>query len=269
MAKLFGLNRNGYYRWKNKKPTKREKENEKLKEEISKIQEEIHYCYGVPRLTKSLNKRGYHVNHKRIARIIRNNGLNYRKKKKFKITTDSSHNLEYSDNLLNQDFRVSQIDKVWASDITYLWTHEGWLYLCIIIDLCSKKIIGWSVSTRIDTELLLKAFWMAWYSRNPKKELIFHSDRGIQYCSNKFRNVLLSLKIIQSMSRKGNCWDNACSESFFKTFKTEWFYDILFKSRKEAKEKIFEYIEVFYNRKRLHSSLNYDTPVEYELKLVA
>lgn len=269
MAELFGINRNGYYRWKNRKPTKREKRNEILEQEILKIQNENHYCYGIPRVTKSLEKGGFCVNHKRVARIMKEKGLNYRRKKRFKITTDSSHHMEYSDNLLNQNFEIREINKVWASDITYLWTSEGWLYLCIIIDLCSKKIVGWSVSSRIDTELLLCAFWMAWHSRNPKKGLLFHSDRGVQYCSKIFRSVLKSLKMIQSMSRKGNCWDNACSESFFKTLKTEWLYDVLFKSRKEAKEKIFEYIEVFYNRKRLHSSLCYDTPVEYELKLVA
>lgn len=269
MAKLFGVNRSNYYKWKENKPCKRKNENEKIKNEIKKIQENSRYSYGVPRVTKSLKRLGYHVNHKRVAKIMKINNLNYWRKKKYKITTDSNHNQGYSKNLLNRNFYVKQINKVWASDITYLWTNEGWLYLCIIIDLCSKKILGWSVSHRIDTDLLLKAFWMAWRLRRPLKGLMFHSDRGVQYCSKRFRNVLRSLGVIQSMSRKGNCWDNACSESFFKTLKTEWFYDILFKSRKEAKEKLFEYIEVFYNRKRLHSSLNYDTPLEYELKLMA
>lgn len=269
MAKLFGLQRSGYYRWKKRKPSIKEKENEKLQKEILKIQNGSRYCYGVPRVTKSLRKEGLRVNHKRVARIMKENDLNYRRKKKFKVTTDSNHQLGYSENILNRNFGVTKTDKVWASDITYLWTNEGWLYLCVIIDLCSKRVVGWSVSPRIDTELLLKAFWMAWYSRKPKEGLLFHSDRGVQYCSRRFRNVLKSIGITQSMSRKGNCWDNACSESFFKTLKTEWYYDILLKNRKEAKEQLFEYIEVFYNRKRLHSSLDYDTPVEYELKHAA
>jgi putative transposase len=269
MAELLGVQRSGYYRWINRKISNKEKEDEDLKNEILKIQKENYYSYGVLRVTKCLSKCGKQINHKRVARIMKKNDLNFRKKKKFKITTDSSHNLEYSENLLNRDFDVKEIDKVWASDITYLWTNEGWVYVCVIIDLCSKRIVGWSLSARIDTTLLLNAFWMAWYFRNPKDRLLFHSDRGVQYCSKRFRNVLKSFGIVQSMSRKGNCWDNACSESFFKTLKTEWFYDVLLRSRKEAKEKLFEYIEVFYNRKRLHSSLDYDSPVEYELKLAA
>ena len=155
------------------------------------------------------------------------------------------------------------------SDITYIWTAEGWLYLCVVLDLFSRKVVGWAVSSRIDKDLLLMAFWYAVQTRNPGKGLIFHSDRGSQYCSIKFRRALKSLKIRQSMSRKGDCRDNVCAETFFKSLKSEWLYDVNFNSRQEAKNVLYEYIEIFYNRQRSHSYLGYNSPEKYELESVA
>ncbi len=214
-------------------------------------------------------EKGTPINHKKVARLLRENGLNHRMKKKFRITTNSKHNHNVSPNLLNRDFSATAPNQKWVSDITYIWTAEGWIYLCVIIDLYSRKVVGWSVSSRIDTNLLLMAFWHAVQLRNPPKGLIFHSDRGSQYCSKRFRNALKSKLMLQSMSRKGDCWDNACAETFFKSIKTEWLYDEIFENRQEAKNVLFEYIEVFYNRQRKHSYLGYRTPDMYESKCVA
>ena len=269
MAGVFKIHRNSYYRWKKNRKQGKELFHDLMVKEIKEIQESVKYAYGSPRVTKELKKRGYTVNHKYVANLMKENHLNCRKKRKFKLTTDSDHKMETSPNLLNRNFKVSSPNKVWASDITYVWTQEGWLYLCVIIDLFSRKVVGWSTSSRIDTDLLLRAFWMAVHVRKPKKGLMFHSDRGSQYCGKRFRNVLRSQGYIQSMSRKGNCWDNACAESFFKSLKSEWLYDINFKSRREAKDLLFEYIEIFYNRKRIHSFLDYFTPEQVEMKFVA
>jgi transposase InsO family protein len=269
MAAAFKVHRSGYYRWKKNRNSKKINHEEKLVNEIKEIQESVKYSYGSPRVTDELKKRGNRINHKRVANLMRKNNLNYKKKKKFKITTDSAHNLEVAPNLLNREFKVSAPNKVWVSDITYIWTQEGWLYLCVILDLFNRKVVGWAISNRINTELPLRAFWMAKKTRNPGKGLMFHSDRGSQYCSKRLKNTLKSFGYVQSMSRKGNCWDNACAESFFKSLKSEWLYDECFKTRQEAKNVLFEYIEIFYNRKRIHSALNYFTPEQVELKFVA
>jgi putative transposase len=271
MAKVFNIHRSNYYRWLRSSNTREQKNNEEqeLVNEIKEIQDKSRFSYGTPRVTDALKNKNLVVNHKKVARLLRGNGLNHRMKRKFRITTDSNHNFKSSPNFLNRDFDATAPNKKWVSDITYIWTAEGWLYLCVIIDLFSRKVIGWSVSSRIDADLLLRAFWNAVQQRNPGKGLIFHSDRGSQYCSIRFRNALKSRGMIQSMSRRGNCWDNACAETFFKSLKSEWIYDVNFKHRQEAKNVLFEYIEIFYNRKRSHSFLDYNTPEEFELKRAA
>lgn len=271
MADSLDIHRSSYYRWQNSSEARDQKQSEEaeLTKVVKDIQEEFHYSYGTPRITDALKKKEMSTNHKKVARILRENGLNHRMKKKFRITTESNHDLPVSPNLLAQDFTATLPNKKWVSDISYVWTAEGWLYLCVIIDLFSRKIVGWSVSSRIDTELLLMAFWHAIFTRKPGKGLIFHSDRGSQYCSHRFRNTLGFAGFVQSMSRRGNCWDNACAESFFKSMKTEWLYDLSFKTRQEAKDLLFEYIEVFYNRKRAHSSIGYESPESYESKPAA
>jgi len=264
MAKVFKIHKNSYYSWC-KSLGKIKSDSDKIIIEIRNIQKRFRYTYGSPRITEHLNSIGYKINHKKVSKILKLNGMNFKQKKKFIKTTDSKHDYYFSPNLLNRNFKVNLPNKVWVSDFTYIWTMKGWLYLCVIIDLYSRKVVGWSVGCKIDTELLLKAFNKAIKSRKPDKNLIFHSDRGVQYCSEKFRDALKAHKMIQSMSRKGNCWDNACAESFFKSLKIEWIYDTIFKSQEDAKFSIFEYIEIFYNRKRLHSTLGYLSPHDFEL----
>lgn len=201
----------------------------------------------------------------RIARLMRENSLVARKKRRFKVTTDSSHDYPISPNLVDRNFMVGSIDTCWLSDITYIDTYEGWLYLCSILDLGSKKVVGWSMASHMRAELAIDALDMAVAHRNPGTGLIFHSDRGIQYASGAFREKLKQYRMVQSMSRKGDCWDNAPIESFFSTLKMEEvFIHKKYQTKEGARKSIFEYIEVFYNRQRSHSSLDYVSPVEYE-----
>jgi transposase InsO family protein len=194
------------------------------------------------------------------------NGLKGRQKRKFKVTTDSSHEYPIAPNLINREFDVAAPNRVWVSDITYIWTDEGWYFLCIILDLFSRMAVGWAMDSRITTDLACRALSMAVMHRKPAEGLMFHSDRGVQYAAGLFRDHLETYKMIQSMSRKGDCWDNACAESFFATLKTEEVFHRTYRSREEARRSIFEYIAVFYNRHRSHSSLDFLSPEEYELQ---
>lgn len=267
MAAIFNVSRSGYYKWLNKTESKNQRLNSKLGTEIKSIQEKIHYSLGAVKMTEKLREMGYLVNHKRISRIMKINSLNFKPKKRFKICIASRNDDTYASNLLDRKFTVSQPNKVWVSDITYIQTSEGWLYLCVIIDLFSRKVVGYSADKSMGVDLVLSAFWMAVKLRKPNKELLFHSDRGTQYCSIRFRNALSSLEMIQSMSRKGNCWDNACAETFFRSFKNEWFYDVGDLNREKVKSLIFEYIQVFYNKFRPHYSLGLKSPDEFENKI--
>jgi transposase InsO family protein len=213
---------------------------------------------------KQLSKEGIKCSKKQVERLMVEQGLKARQKRKFKNTTDSNHDLPIKKNILNRQFKVSQPNKAWVSDITYIYTKEGWLYLAVIIDLYGRKVVGWSMDERITKELVLEALEMAINRREPARSLIFHSDRGSQYASHEFQRTLWEHGFISSMSRKGNCWDNAVSESFFSTLKTELIYQNQYESRGEAKRDIFQYIEIFYNRFRLHSALGYKSPEEYE-----
>ena len=265
MARVLEVSRGGYYAWRKREASKRAQEDEKLVEEIRDIQENVaKYRYGSPRVTEQLRRRGHNVGHNRVARLMRANGLNARPRKKFRVTTISGHKHEVAPNVVNREFRPHRPNQVWASDATYIATAEGWLYLFVIIDLHSRRVVGWAMSKSLATSTLLRAFWMAVARRKAPAGLIFHSDRGVQYASKRFRNVLHKKRFIQSMSRKGNCWDNACAESFFKSLKSELIGTTIYESRETAMQTIFEYIEVFYNRIRLHSTLDYRTPVEYE-----
>jgi putative transposase len=264
MARVLGISRSGYYSWRCRSHSEREQSQKRLKEEISLIQEQVKHRYGSPRVTEELRRRGYRVGHNRIARIMRENLLGRRARKRFRSTTNSEHGLEVAENLLDRKFDVAAANRVWVSDISYVATSEGWLYLCVVIDLYSRKVVGWSMSSRLKTDLVLQALMMGLLRRNPPAGLIFHSDRGSQYCSHDFKKLLEKNGIHQSMSRKGDCWDNAPCESYFKTLKIELSGGGAFPSRKAASMAIFEYIEVFYNRVRLHSSLGYLTPEEYE-----
>lgn len=264
MCKVLKVSRSGYYKWLKRKPSQREKQNKKLKQKIAKIYWQSRGTYGSPRIHKQLKKAGIKCNEKRVARLMRNLGLRAKQKRKFKTTTNSNHNLSVKRNILNREFDVNKKNKVWTSDITYIPTKEGWLYLSVIIDLYSRKIIGWSMSNRINKELVIDAFTMATNRRDLSKGLIFHSDRGSQYASHKFQKLLWENGAKSSMSRKGDCWDNAVSESFFATLKTELIYQTKYETRCQAKQDIFEYIEIFYNKFRMHSTLDYKSPEEYE-----
>ncbi len=264
MAKTLGVTRSGYYDWLTRRPSAREQADELLVQQIRDIQHKSKRRYGSPRLTQKLAKWGIQVGHNRVARLIAERDLGALRKKPFKLTTQSKAGQFVADNILDRQFRVAAPDRVWVSDITYIPTAEGWLFLAVVLDLFSRRVVGWSMGSRIDAKLVLRAFSMAVTTRRPPVQLIFHSDRGSQYASQDFRDALSRCKARQSMSRKGNCWDNACAESFFKTLKVELIGDRIYATRQQAQTQIFEYIELFYNRERLHSTLDYLSPCDYE-----
>jgi len=264
MCQVLEVSRSGYYGWLNRKPSQRQLENEKLKLKIAEIYWQHKGRYGSPRIYRQLKKEGYNYNIKRIERLMNVMELKAIQKRKFKKTTDSNHNLPLKKNLLNRNFNVTQPNKVWVSDITYISTNEGWLYLAVIIDLYSRKVVGWSINKRMTKHLVIDALNMGIKNRKPDKGLIFHSDRGTQYASHDFQKELWKNTMRSSMSRKGDCWDNAVAESFFSTIKTELIYQNKYKNRKQARQDIFQYIAVYYNRIRMHSTLNYKSPENYE-----
>ena len=268
MTELLEVSKSGFYRHLRSLPCKRAQENSFLLTKVKEIYDQGRKCYGSPRITASLRQQGYSVGHNRVARIMKENHLRAKMKRKRVNTTDSNHSRPVAENILNRQFRVSEPNRVWAGDITYVQTHEGWLYLSVVLDLNSRKVIGWSMAQTMDTDLILSAMNMALKRRKAVSGLLFHSDRGSQYASQAFQEHLKGYGVSQSMSRKGNCWDNACSESFFGTLKLEC-CDRVFTTRKEASSAIFEYIEVFYNRQRLHSSLGYLSPEQFEQQNVA
>lgn len=215
MCKLFSVSRSGYYDWLNHNPSNRELENIRIDREISVIFSDNKSHYGSTRITKELDKKGISCSNKKVAKRMRILNLQAVAKRKFKVTTDSEHSKPVFDNILNRDFHTTNINQKWAGDITYIPTKEGWLYLAVIIDLHSRAVIGWAMSTRINKQLVCDALIMALFNRKFPKNVIIHSDRGSQYCSNKYRSIIANNKLIGSMSRLGNCWDNAISESFF------------------------------------------------------
>lgn len=220
--------------------------------------------YGTRRIKRLLAKEGLLVSRRRIGRLMREQGLVCKAKRRYKVTTDSKHGLPVAPNLLNREFKPSQPNRSYVGDITYIPTQEGWLFLAVVIDLFSRQVVGWSMADSMRAELVNDALIMALWKRKPPRGLMWHSDRGSQYASDSHRALLKDHGIIQSMSRKGNCWDNAVSESFFHSLKVELIHGSSFETRQEAKRAIFEYIEVFYNRIRIHSANDYLSPVEYE-----
>jgi putative transposase len=265
MCKVFKVSRSGYYQSLNRVTSPRSIENIKLLKEIKIIYEASKKTYGSPRVTAELKSRGFQVSRPKVARMMRRENIRSIVKKKYVVTTNSKHSFEFSPNLLKRGFIVSNPGQFWVSDLTYIKTKEGWLYLTIIIDLYDRKVIGWSFSVSLEaSQTVIPAFKMAIKNRIIIGSLMFHSDRGVQYCCNEFRNLLKQNNVVQSMSRKGNCWDNAVSESFFKSLKTERVYHKNYNTRKIAELDLFEYIEVWYNRKRRHSFLGYLTPLEIE-----
>ena len=264
MCQLFSVTRSSYYAWCVHTSSEHSQTDRQLKEKVRQIFEDSRQTYGTRRIKVVLAKQGMQVSRKRIGRLMREMKLACRTKRKFKATTNSKHNLPVAPNRLKRHFNVTAPNKVYVGDITYIWTQEGWLYLAAVIDLYSRKVVGWSMQDNMKADLVNQALLMAVWQRKPSKGLLSHSDRGSQYASKSHRAILSEHGIIQSMSRKGDCWDNAVAESFFHTLKTELIYGRVFKTREEAQKVIFEYIEVFYNRNRLHSANDYQSPVEYE-----
>lgn len=260
----MAVSRSGYYAWLNNDGCNRNKEDNYLISKIAGIFMEGRGNYGCRPIKAELARQGLTASRRRIARLIDKAGLTCKTKRKFKATTDSAHTLQVASNLLNRNFKVPTANYAWVGDISYIPTAEGWLYLAIVLDLFSRKIVGWSMNSNMKADLVNNAMLMAIWQRKPPKGLIWHTDRGSQYCSFSHTKIIKQHGIIQSMSRKGDCWDNAVAESFFYTIKTELVYQTKFRTREEAKHQIFEYIEVFYNRIRMHSTNDYLSPVKYE-----
>jgi len=270
MCRVLEVSRSGYYAWLKHPESKKDQDDKALSLEIFEIHQESFGTYGSPRVYRELKRRGKHLGENRIARLMRKDGLRAKTKRKFKLTTDSRHHFPVAPNLLNREFTPEEPNQAWASDITYIWTAEGWLYLAVVMDLFSRAIVGWSMSERMTRELVINAFVMATKRRNPSSGLLHHSDRGSQYASTDYQEILAKYGAICSMSRKGNCWDNAPVESFFGTLKREHVFHNRYSHRAQARQSIFLYIEQFYNRKRIHSALGYRTPSEMEqFKLAA
>ena len=257
MCKVLRVSRSSYYSWLVHKPVKRDIENRDLSIRIKKIYESSKGTYGSPRITMALKEEGIHVSRPRVARLMKQQNIKSIIRKKWVITTDSRHNYPVVENKLNRGFDVDGPGQVWVSDITYIKTFQGWLYLTVIIDLFDRKVIGWSFSRSLKAiHTTIPAWRMAVSNRPITQPLIFHSDRGVQYACHEFKNLLQSYKLIErSMSRKGDCWDNAVAESFFKTLKVEHVYHKNFKTFKEAELSIFEYIEAWYNVNRIHTTI--------------
>ena len=264
MCRVLGVSRSGYYRWLKRKPSQRELDNQRLDAQIRQIYDDSKGSYGSPKITRELCNQGRRVGKNRVARRMRKLGLRSKIRRKYRVTTDSKHKFPVAPNLLERNFTVQAADRVWVSDITYLATRTGWMYLTVIIDLFSRMVVGWALSSSLGHEMVITALKRAIRRRRPGKGLIFHSDRGVQYACNDFRKELDNHELIQSMSRKGDCWDNAVAESFFATIKCELVYHERYEDHQDTLHSIFEYIEVFYNRKRIHSTLGYLCPAEYE-----
>ncbi len=269
MCRVFKVNISSYYHWIRSGCIV-----EKIDKELNKLIEDTFYIskqtYGQRRIKEALEKKyGVIISKRRIGKIMKSLNLIPKMRRKFKVnTTDSNHNLPIAPNILNRDFYAGLADKKYVGDITYIHTAEGWLYLATVIDLFSRKVVGWSMDDHMKVSLVNDALDMAIKRRKPKNGLIWHTDRGSQYASLAHKELLQKNGIVQSMSRKGNCWDNAVAESFFHSLKTELTNHEEFETKAQANEKIFEYIEVFYNRQRMHSSNNYLSPVEYEEKML-
>ena len=264
MCSVLEVSVSGYRSWKRGgKPNRKRLTDAQMLALIRAIHEELKGAYGSPRMVEELRGRGFPASKERVERLMRENGIHARHKRRYKVTTDSKHNLPVAPNLLDRNFTPSAPNQVWTSDITYLWTGEGWLYLAIVLDLFNREVVGWSLKPRMTADIVTDALTMAWFRRKPAAGLIHHSDRGSQYASHVFQAKLLAYGMVCSMSRKGNCWDNAPTESWFNSFKNERVHGLRYATKEEMMAMSFEYIEVFYNRKRLHSTLGYKSPVQF------
>lgn len=267
-CKALGVSPSGYYAWLKRQPSKRAVANQNLLSDIRRIHWNSHKRYGSPRVHAALRTEGQRVSRRRVEKLMRLNDLQAISKRRVRITTtDSRHNLPVAPNILDRNFGALAPNQKWLADITYIFTAEGWLYLAAVLDIYSRKIVGWAMRDHMRTELPLAALTMAIQRQRPQPGLIHHSDRGSQYASHDYQRALAAVEITPSMSRKGNCWDNAPMESFFHTLKTELVHHKNYATKEDAKRDLFQYIEGFYNRQRIHSALGYLTPEQMEQKV--
>lgn len=264
MCRVLQVSRSGYYEFLSRPPSCHQIEDDELRPQIQAAFKTGRKNYGTRRIKRELKKQKIAVSRRRIGRLMQEEQLQVQTKRKFKVTTDSNHDKPIAPNLLEREFTVDTPDTVYVGDITYIPTREGWLFLATVIDLFSRAVVGWAMDSRMQADLVNNAMLMAIWKRKPAKGLIFHSDRGSQYASDSYRKILEIHGVKASMSRKGDCWDNAVAESFFHTLKTELVHHCDFQTREEARAAIFEYIEVFYNRQRLHSANGYEAPLVFE-----
>ena len=264
LCNALSVSPSGYRAWKRGGiPSSKRLSDAQLIALIGSIHAEYKGVYGSPRMVKELHARGLPASKSRVERLMRENGIRAKHKRRYKVTTDSKHVMPVAPNLLDRDFTPPEPNKVWTSDITYLWTTEGWLYLAVVIDLFNREVVGWSIQPRMNVDMVTDALRMAWFRRKPAKGLIHHSDRGSQYAAGVFQDALRDYGMVCSMSRKGNCWDNAPTESWFGSFKNERIHGEAYVDKHKMREIVFEYIEVFYNRTRRHSTLGYLSPIQF------
>jgi putative transposase len=263
LCAVLDVSASGYAAWKAGGQCQNRLSDSALLALIRAIHGETKGAYGAPRIWRELGERGYRAGKERVRRLMQEHGIRARHKRRYKATTDSKHNFPVAPNLLDRQFNVYRPDLVWTTDITYIPTAEGWLYLAVVMDLCTRMIVGWAMGERMTRDLVIDALRMAWFRRRPPRGLIHHSDRGSQYCSHDYQDLLKQYGMTASMSRKGNCWDNAPTESFFNSMKNERTHHARYATRAEARQDTFEYIELFYNRRRRHSALGYVSPADF------
>lgn len=269
MCELLEVSTSGYADWKKCGGPTHWPSDEQLLALIRSVHAQYRQAYGSPRITEELKSRGIPVSRDRVRRLMKANGIRARHKRRYKATTDSKHALPVAPNLLDRQFRTNAPDQVWTADLTYIPTREGWLYLAVVMDLYTRMIVGWIMDSRMTRELVMNALRMARFRRKPMPGLLHHSDRGSQYCSGDYRALLEEYGMVASMSRKGNCWDNAPTESFFNSLKNEHVFHEDYATREEATRDMFDYIERFYNRKRRHSALGYRSPAQHYAAWIA
>jgi putative transposase len=267
MCRQLETSRTGYCQWRQREPSERSMANAALDAQVAAIHEASKRSYGRPRIVRGLRHCGVVVGHERVRNSLNRQGLRPVYKRPYRVTTDSNHRQPIAPNVLARRFHGWPVNRAWVGDITYVETREGWLYLACVMDLASRRIVGWSMNDRIKTDLVLQALKSAYWLRRPPAGLIMHTDRGSQYASAAHRKLIKDYRMVQSMSRRANCWDNAAMESFFKTLKVERIHRIRYESRAQAKLDIVDWIEGFYNQRRLHSSIDYTTPVDVESSL--
>lgn len=269
MGRVLDLPRSGYYAWKQRGKSPREAENSRLDAVIQRLYDLPKGRYGAPRLTVELRAEGWSVSRRRVAKRMQGLGLRAKAARKYKAPPHSKHTLPVAPNRLEQEFSATAADQKWVSDITYLWTEEGWLYLAVVLDLYSRAVVGWAMAERMTREVVIAALTMAVWRRRPNRGLIVHSDRGSQYASEDYQALLERHEVLCSMSRKGNCYDNAAMESFFHSLKVEQVHDVRYQTWEEARADVFEYIETYYNSVRRHSTLKYLSPRDFENRKAA